>query len=135
GSRGSGAIPGLRAPPGRRRGRRLRVRLPRQVNPWRWEGSTLVLLGSMATPAWWAGAGGRAFRGDRQVPLPYFSVGSRLWGAGAALRTRVTMPAATMVAPGGRGVGERGRRRRRRRLVQAAAQICKRARFDVRAAA
>src|SRR5699024_11678772 len=58
-----------------------------------------VLLGSMATPAWSAGAGGRAFRGDRQVPLPYFSVGSRLSGAGAALRTRVTMPAATMAAP------------------------------------
>src|SRR5699024_12494232 len=67
-----------------------------------------VLLGSMATPAWSAGAGGRAFRGDRQVPLRYFSVGSRLSGAGAALRTRVTMPAATMAAPGGRGVGERG---------------------------
>src|SRR5699024_9349362 len=38
---------------------------------------------------WWRPAGA----------LPYFSVGSRLSGPGAALRTRVTMPAATMAAP------------------------------------
>jgi hypothetical protein len=58
---------------------------------------------------------------------------------GAALRTRVTMPAADAGGASGareprssrRGDARRGRRRRRKRLVQGASQICNRARFDV----